>query len=262
MIGNDFLIALRNWLAGEAVPAAVKAAVAELVIPPGPAGEPGPAGPRGPQGDRGPVGPQGPKGDAGPAGEAGKDGKPGLVWRGKWVDGATYQPDEAVQHDGSGWVNIQPDNRQRPPTYAAMDSGSSAGGGWTLLCRQGAAGAPAAAPWWGMVAEGGSSSLPSRGSIVAAFSVADAARVVGIIPAGRTVMRIAIQLTVAFEAPAVVTVGDAADPASLLSASIAAGVYEVEIAEPNRSYADNTEIIISVSTVSPFGGGLVVVEYS
>jgi hypothetical protein len=262
-VTNGFLVALKNWLGAEAVPAAVKAAVAAIEVPQGPPGEPGPQGPAGPVGPRGERGPAGPRGEAGPAGEAGKDGEQGLRWRGRWNDGIAYQPGDVAQFDGSGWVNIAENNRAKPPNYAAMDSGSTAGNGWSLLARQGAAGAPASAPWWGMIgtSEGGSS-LPSRGSIVAAFSVTDTSRVIGVVPAGRTVSRVTVEMTIGTDAAALIEIGDAADLDALLSATVSAGTFEVERNEPNRTYANNQEIILTVSTASATGAGLVVVEYA
>lgn len=87
--------------------------------PPGPRGEPGPEGPpgrdgeRGPEGPQGEQGPQGDRGEQGPAGEPGpagkvgkngKDGEPGLVWRGDWQKGRTYDKGDAVAFQGASWI--------------------------------------------------------------------------------------------------------------------------------------------------------------
>ena len=100
----------------------------------GAAGAAGPAGPPGETGGRGETGADGP---VGPRGEA---GPPGLVWRGPWAEGATYQPGEVVRHEASGasYVCAQPTDDREPP----------GDGQWEVLARDGAAGAegPAGTP--------------------------------------------------------------------------------------------------------------------
>jgi hypothetical protein len=87
-------------------------------------GDPGPAGPQGikgdkgdtgdtgpkgdtgypgPQGIQGPIGPEGPQGPQGPQGEKGDSGQ-GLIPRGDFVLGETYNPNEYVFSLGSGGV--------------------------------------------------------------------------------------------------------------------------------------------------------------
>lgn len=87
----------------------------------------GATGPQGPQGQRGEQGPPGPTGPAGERGAAGVDGKPGVVWRGAFVQGAAYQPGDAVALDGSSWVAKFATTAR--PTAGSVD--------WDTLARKG-----------------------------------------------------------------------------------------------------------------------------
>lgn len=105
--------------------------------PQGPVGPPGPQGPQGPRGETGDTGPQGPAGDA---------GRPGVVWRGAFVQGATYQPGDAVALDGSSWVaKFETSGR---PTVGSID--------WDVLARKGDDGSVASLGY-GPVGSSGSS---------------------------------------------------------------------------------------------------------
>jgi endosialidase-like protein/collagen triple helix repeat protein len=104
--------------------------------PIGPQGLQGVAGPQGPQGlqgdpgVQGPIGPQGLQGDPGPEGPAGADGT-SFVWQGVWTLGVIYNPNDAVEHDGSSYVAIGANFNARPDVNPAS---------WSLMVQQGATG--------------------------------------------------------------------------------------------------------------------------
>lgn len=75
------------------------------VIIPGPMGPPGPpgsAGPNGPAGPQGPVGPQGPPGS-------------GLIFKGNWTAGATYNPNDVVDYSGNMYIALNTVTSNTPP---------------------------------------------------------------------------------------------------------------------------------------------------
>lgn len=82
-------------------------------------GEDGRDGKDGQRGARGPQGKPGEKGDAGPQGE------PGINWRGSFRLGEAYEPDDAVEHDGSSWIATQR-TKEIPP-----------GSDWDVLAKRG-----------------------------------------------------------------------------------------------------------------------------
>ncbi len=85
----------------------------------GPAGAPGRDGARGESGERGPKGEKGDRGD------------PGIVWRGRHVQGARYAAGEAVELDGSSWI-AKSDTRELPTSFSNT---------WDLLAKRGNNGA-------------------------------------------------------------------------------------------------------------------------
>jgi hypothetical protein len=89
----------------------------------GPQGEQGIEGPEGKRGIRGPQGTH-VRGDPGPPGPPGPQGEKGLNWQGPW-ENRRYQPDDAVEYQGSSWVATAA-TRSRPP-----------GKGWDLLAQRG-----------------------------------------------------------------------------------------------------------------------------
>lgn len=121
--------------------------VATIIGPPGPDGPPGETGPDGARGLTGETGQPGPVGadgapgtdgrdgatgglgPAGTDGEPGQKGDKGLNWRGPWQRGA-YQPDDAVEADGSSYVATA-QTRSKPPSSS-----------WDLLAQKGEPGAP------------------------------------------------------------------------------------------------------------------------
>lgn len=122
-------------------------ALAGLLLPAcngstGSTGSQGPTGPTGPKGDKGDQGLQGvvgPRGDTGPAGLPGPQGiqglpgpqgTKGLVWRGAWAPGTTYQPDDAIEHNGTAWIAIGASTGSPPPSSE-----------WQLLAAKGDQGA-------------------------------------------------------------------------------------------------------------------------
>jgi len=76
----------------------------------------------------GPQGPPGPPGDDGQDGADGADGPPGLVWRGVWDSGTSYDAPDAVEFAGSSWVALGPSLNSEP------DSNPS---DWDLLAQKG-----------------------------------------------------------------------------------------------------------------------------
>lgn len=77
-------------------------------------------GPEGPQGVQGPEGIQGPKGDTGAQGPTGAEGPqgpqgdPGLIYRGFWSSGDTYNSDETVTYNGSSYISLRVNIGQNP----------------------------------------------------------------------------------------------------------------------------------------------------
>jgi hypothetical protein len=86
-------------------------------------GQQGPAGANGAAGTPGGQGPQGDPGEQGPAGPVGPQGPPGLNWRGAWEGTTAYVTDDAVSHDGSSWVALQP----------SLDVSPADGAFWSML---------------------------------------------------------------------------------------------------------------------------------
>lgn len=113
----------------------------------GPAGPAGPQGPQGPQGQlgaAGPAGPMGPQGlpgligPAGPMGLQGLQGSPGaagIINRGSWAPGTTYQINDAASFGGSSWIalainsNSQP-NQENPNWQLLAAKGINNQGPW------------------------------------------------------------------------------------------------------------------------------------
>lgn len=94
-------------------------------------------------------------GTDGRAGKDGTDGKPGLVWRGKWKRGRTYQADDAVEHKGSSYVATGEVDREPPK-------------GWDLLAAKGEDGKDGVSRTMHIGGGGGGSSgsgLPAGGSV-------------------------------------------------------------------------------------------------
>ena len=89
----------------------------------GPQGQIGPIGPTGPIGAMGPMGPEGPKGDRGEA------GPPGLRWKGTWASGVQYLKDDAVAHEGAGYIATADTLDVMPPSAP-----------WQIIARRGAQG--------------------------------------------------------------------------------------------------------------------------
>ena len=73
------------------------------------------------------VGPAGPTGAAGATGPQGPAGDPGIVWRGAWDSGTSYEANDAVYHEGSSYVALQETTGDEPPSV----------GNWNLLVSQG-----------------------------------------------------------------------------------------------------------------------------
>jgi hypothetical protein len=67
-------------------------------------------------------------GPQGPPGPPGDDGAPGLVWRGPWDSGTSYDAPDAVEFGGSSWVALGPSLNSQP------DSNPS---DWDLLAQKG-----------------------------------------------------------------------------------------------------------------------------
>jgi hypothetical protein len=88
----------------------------------------GPQGPTGERGERGMRGATGPMGTDGPMGDP---GRPGIDWRGPWQRSVQYQPDDAVESEGSSYIATVPTKGHKPP-----------GGGWDLLAQKGDKGDP------------------------------------------------------------------------------------------------------------------------
>jgi fibronectin-binding autotransporter adhesin len=80
---------------------------------PGADGIPGPRGLKGPKGDTGLMGPQGPNGES-------------IRWRGRWAQGKSYEPLDAVEFDGSSYICTKPTQGTKPPGY-----------GWDLMAQKG-----------------------------------------------------------------------------------------------------------------------------
>ncbi|NKI57273.1 hypothetical protein HCG46_03325 [Labrenzia sp. PO1] len=91
-------------------------------------------GPEGPQGVQGPEGIQGPKGDTGAQGSTGAEGPqgpqgdPGLIYRGFWSSGDTYNSDETVTYNGSSYISLRVNIGQNP---------SVSSDDWGLLAAKG-----------------------------------------------------------------------------------------------------------------------------
>ena len=112
--------------------------------PPGPAGPtgatgaaglPGPAGAVGARGPEGAAGAIGPMGPAGAAGASGASGAPGLSWRGTWSATKSYAVNDAVQFNGTSYIDIQAATGRQPDTSPTF---------WSVLAQQGSAGTPGA----------------------------------------------------------------------------------------------------------------------
>lgn len=67
----------------------------------------------------------------GPEGVEGPQGEPGMVWRGAWGSGTTYDADDVVFHIGSSYISLENDNLNNEP------GNSSA---WDLVALEGAEG--------------------------------------------------------------------------------------------------------------------------
>lgn len=226
-------------------------------------GKDGRDGAPGERGERGLPGERGPLGTPGQAGEPGAPGQPGMIWRGRYAEGRTYLPGDAVQFAGSSWIATT-ETRQPPPNYAAMDSGSASGNGWDLLCRQGAAGAPGTSPWLGLTEV--PSGIAGASSIVSTFRFDDASpKLLGAVPAGRTVVRVTARIDAAFDVEGgALTVGDLADPARLLpDAEIDVGVFGVFSASPTHTYTAAAEIFATIAAApgTTTGAGMIIVEF-
>lgn len=109
--------------------------------PVGPLGPVGPIGPQGPQGMQGETGPQGatgatgaqgPQGLQGPQGIQGPQGAKGMNWKGQWYSTTAYVVDDAVQHNGSGWVALQASTNIEPSDAATTQ--------WSKLVSKGETG--------------------------------------------------------------------------------------------------------------------------
>lgn len=74
----------------------------------GECGSRGKEGPRGRKGSCGPRGPRGHRGHTGDTGYTGPRGKrgPGFVWKGEWVEGTKYEPNDVVYFNGSSYIAI------------------------------------------------------------------------------------------------------------------------------------------------------------
>lgn len=87
---------------------------------------------------RGPAGAKGDKGDPGPVGPA------GLLWKGEWTPGTTYNKDDAVAWGGSSYfATMARSQSDDPPTGSPSNPGeddTALNTGWGLLAHQGAQG--------------------------------------------------------------------------------------------------------------------------
>lgn len=91
-------------------------------------GPTGATGATGPAGLTGPAGPMGSVGDTGPAGPTGPTGPAGLAkFRGAWNNQATYNPEDAVGHNGSTWFSKVTNTGVTPVE----------GSTWTLIASKG-----------------------------------------------------------------------------------------------------------------------------
>jgi len=111
------------------------------VLPPG-AGEwellaaKGATGAAGATGATGATGAAGATGATGADGADGADGDPGLLWRGPWSGGSSYDVGEAVESAGSSWIALTASTNVLPV----------AGAYWQLLAARGADGASTGTP--------------------------------------------------------------------------------------------------------------------
>jgi uncharacterized protein (TIGR03437 family) len=101
--------------------------------PPGPAGPAGPTGPAGGTGRAGPAGATGPAGPVGPVGSGGVPGRPGLMWRGTWNRRVTYAQNDAVQFNGTSYINLKVSNLNHEPDISPTY--------WDTLAEMGTTGA-------------------------------------------------------------------------------------------------------------------------
>jgi collagen triple helix repeat protein len=116
----------------------------------GPQGVAGLQGPAGPQGLQGVAGPQGATGAQGPAGSAGPAGPRGATWVGEWSAVTRYAVDDAVSHQGSSFVAVEPPVLALPPP----------GGAWQLVASSGDTGPQ------GPQGEPGPQGVPGQGSVL------------------------------------------------------------------------------------------------
>ena len=109
-------------------------------------GDPGPTGTSGANGDPGPTGPSGADGPTGPSGADGPTGAtgPGFVYRGEYVAGPTYVPNDIVTYQGSAYIctggNTEP--AVTPPVTGYWDLLAAAGADSTVSGPSGANGDP------------------------------------------------------------------------------------------------------------------------
>ncbi len=100
----------------------------------GSAGLPGAAGAAGAVGARGSTGAPGAQGSiglTGSAGPAGTAGPRGLTWRGAWSNTTAYAVNDAVQFNGTSYINLQAGTGREPDTSPTF---------WSLLAHAGATG--------------------------------------------------------------------------------------------------------------------------